>query len=87
MLLLTFRDTKLKTQDGRFTQGDLMRIVKSIVRRWNSTSCDNLEVSNYIMNNFTINGMVDTYNEAGLDGFKSIIRQMVDMENFERRVM
>ena len=85
MYLLTFRDTKKQTADGRYTQGKLMRIIRSIVRQQNTTTSDDSEVANYIMNNFTINGMIDTYNYAGLDGFISIIRQMVDMENYERR--
>lgn len=85
MYLLTFRDTKKQTADGRYTQGKLMRIIRSIVHQQNTTTSDDSEVANYIMNNFTINGIVDTYNYAGLDGFVSIIRQMVDMENYERR--
>lgn len=85
MYLLTFRDTKKQTADGRYTQGKLMRIIRSIVHQQNTTTSDDSEVANYIMNNFTINGIVDTYNYAGLNGFISIIRQMVDMENYERR--
>lgn len=85
MYLLTFRDTKKQTADGRYTQGKLMQIVRSIVHQQNNTTSDDSEIANYIMNNFTINGMIDTYNYAGLDGFISIVRQMVDMENYERR--
>ena len=86
MLLLTFRDTRKQTADGRYTQGRLMQIVRSIVHQQNTTTSGDSEVANYIMNNFTINGMIDTYNDVGLDGFTSIIRQMVDMENYERRI-
>lgn len=85
MYLLTFRDTKKQTADGQYTQGKLMQIVRSIVHQQNNTTSDDSEIANYIMNNFTINGMIDTYNYAGLDGFISIVRQMVDMENYERR--
>jgi hypothetical protein len=85
MYLLTFRDTRKQTADGRYTQGKLMQIVRSIVHQQNNTTSDDSEIANYIMNNFTINGMIDTYNYAGLDGFISIVRQMVDMENYERR--
>lgn len=87
MLLLIFRDTKLQSKDGRYTQGELMRIIRSEVSKWNNSPCDNSEVANYIMNNFSINGMIDTYNQVGIDGFRSIVRQMVDMENYERRVI
>lgn len=87
MLLLIFRDTKLQSKDGRYTQGELMRIIRSEVKKLNNSPCDNSEVANHIMNNFSINGMIDTYNQVGIDGFRSIVRQMVDMENYERRVI
>lgn len=87
MLLLIFRDTKLQSKDGRYTQGELMRIIRSEVKKWNNSPCDNSEVANHIMNNFSINGIIDTYNQVGIDGFTSIVRQMVDMENYERRMI
>ena len=85
MLLIEFRDTRRISQDGKYTQGDLMKIIKKIVARRNISYDSNEEISNYIFNCFSINGIISTYNQLGIIEWIIMIRQMVEMEIYERR--
>ena len=55
MLLIEFRDTHKVSQDGKYTQGDLMKIIKKMVARRNISCDSNEEISNYIFNCFSLN--------------------------------
>lgn len=85
MLLIEFRDTRRVSQDGKYTQGDLMKIIKKMVARRNISYDSNEEISNYIFNCFSINGIISTYNQLGIIEWIIMIRQMVEMEIYERR--
>lgn len=85
MLLIEFRDTRRISQDGKYTQGDLMKIIKKMVARRNISYDSNEEISNYIFNCFSINGIISTYNQLGIIEWIIMIRQMVEMEIYERR--
>lgn len=84
-LLIEFRDTKRVSKDGKYTQGRLMQIVRKMVARQNTTNDSNEEISNYIFNCFTINGILETYNQLGIIEWIIMIRQMVEIEMYERR--
>lgn len=86
-LLLEFRDYNKRTKDGLYTQGSLIRRIKQTVSRYNTSNDSNNEVTHSIVCSFTINGIIETYNEAGLNGYDNIIRQMVDLENYNRRTV
>ena len=85
MLLIEFRDTRRISQDGKYTQGDLMKIIKKMVARRNISCDSNEEISNYIFSCFSINGIISTYNQLGIIEWIIMIRQMVEMEIYERR--
>ncbi|MCM1269426.1 MAG: hypothetical protein NC247_02205 [Ruminococcus flavefaciens] len=83
--LLEYRDSKLRTNDKKWTQGGLQERIKQIVHKVNTTDDSDEDIADFIAKCFTINGIIDTYNQMGLDGWDCMITQMAEYEVWERR--
>lgn len=83
---LEFRDNRRRTRDDKYTQGELIDNINSIIDGLNTTSCDNRQLTDYIVKCFSINGLLETYNQLGYDGWRYMIIQMVEHEIYERSV-
>lgn len=82
--LLEYRNSKLRTNDGKWTQGSLQDRIKQITHKVNTTNDSDEDIAEFIGKCFTINGIVDAYNQLGLDGWDCMITQMIEHEIWER---
>jgi hypothetical protein len=82
MSIIAFNQLGIKTKDGRYTQGDLIRKIKKIVA---SRGCCS-EASNSVINSFVMNGIVETYNELGYQRWVEMIHQVTLHEIAERGI-
>lgn len=83
---LQFRDGMLLTNDGKYNQNELINIIKSIAGECTRNMEEMNEISRFVMQCFTINGILETYNNLGLTRWKAMIQQMVDHEVYERNI-
>ena len=82
--MIQFRDNMLLTNDGKYNQGELMNIIKSMVCTNVGDKQESSEIYRFIIQCFTINGILETYNSLGFEEWKSMIYQMIDHEIYER---
>ena len=82
--LLATRDLDQVTRDGKRTQRQLIRKIHQITRGVNHTEVPHNEIAQFIVGNFTIDGIIDTYNDLGYCGWKEMVTQMVEHEVWER---
>lgn len=82
--LLEYRDSKKKTHDGKWTQGTLQDKIKVIVHRVNTTNDTDEDIADFITKSFSINGIIDTYNQLEYYGWYQMILQMAEHEVWER---
>lgn len=82
--LIEFRNNNKRAGDGT-TQGELQARIKKIVRRMNTTNNTDEKITDYIIKSFSINGIIETYNQLGQYGWYQMILQMVEHEVWERR--
>lgn len=82
--ILQFRDGLMRTDDGLYTQKDLIDIIRSNVGRSISNKYKASEIHRFILQSFTINGIIETYNSLGRQGWLEMIQQMIDHEVYER---
>lgn len=83
--LLEVRNLDERTKDGKRTQRDLIRKIKQIVRGVNYTQSPDEEIHEFLVQSFSLHGIMDTYNELGYCAWKSMITQMAEHEVYERR--
>ena len=83
--LIEFRDANRKANDGRTTQGELCNRIMKIVHKINSTSDTDEDITGFIIKSFSINGIIETYNQLGQYRWYQMILQMAEHEIFERR--
>lgn len=80
--ILTLNQLHEKTDDGRYTQQDLINRIKKVVA---SKGYDN-GTTQSVINSFVQNGILETYNELGFQKWMELIHQIVDHEGKERRM-
>lgn len=71
---------ELPTDDGVYTNHQLIHIIRDLVNK----ITDNEQIHRSIIESFTPTGIVEIYNELGIDGFKDLISDMANHENNER---
>ena len=82
--LLEYRDMNRKSNDGMWTQGRLVGKIPALVHRVNTTNDSDEDISEFIKNSFTIDGILNTYNQLGYYGWQQMILQMAEHEVWER---
>lgn len=82
--LLEYRDHNKVSEDGIWTQGMLIDRIKVIVHRVNTTCDTDNDIAKFIEQSFSINGIIDTYNQLGYEGWYHMILQMAEHEVWER---
>ena len=80
MNIITFNQLNNKTDDGRYTQKDLIDKIKKIVK---SKGCDS-KTTNSVINSFVTNGIIEIYNELGYQKWLEMMHQVIDHEISER---
>lgn len=78
--LLEYRDSTKKSADRIWTQGRLIDKIKVIVHRVNTTQDTDEDIAKFIEKSFTINGIIDTYNQLGYTEWYQMILQMAEHE-------
>ena len=84
--LLEYRNSNIKTADGKITQGELRAKIPTIVHKVNTTKSTDDEISEFISDSFCINGLVEAYNQLGYGGWYRMILQMAEHEVYERNL-
>jgi hypothetical protein len=82
--LLEYRDMSRKSNDGMWTQGRLVDRIPALVHRVNTSRDSDADISEFIKNSFSINGILSTYNQLGYYGWQQMILQMAEHEVWER---
>lgn len=82
--LIEFRDMNKRSYDGKTTQGSLLKRIRKIVHKVNTTNDTDKEIADFIIKSFSINGIIETYNQLGQYGWYQMILQMAEHEVWER---
>lgn len=82
--LLEYRDLSRKSNDGKTTQGGLIKQIKRMVNNVNTTKYTDDQITDFITGSFTNNGILDTYNHLGFVEWRIMIMQMIAHEIWER---
>ena len=74
-----------RTNDGKYNTNDLIRKIRKIVHGVNTTNDSDKDITQFIVECFPIDGIIDTYNKLGIVGWNEMITQMVQHEIWERK--
>lgn len=74
------RDMKARTLDNRYSQKDLIEHIKTLCAEHSPNNDGGKAIYEQVIPSFSKEGMLETYNELGIDAWEKIILGMIFKE-------